>query len=118
MRNQSLRRALIGALLTSIWAALLAAHPTASLAAKATPGTLDPSFAGFTDDGIVCESGLQTISNIALQPDGKTVMVGSTGTANQLGVFRYLPNGRPDPSFDGDGKAIFSNMFEASDVGI
>jgi uncharacterized delta-60 repeat protein len=118
MRKGSLGRALIGALLTTICTALMAAQPTASLAAKAAPGTVDPSFAGFTDDGIVFESGLQTVSGIALQGDGKTVIVGSTGTANQLGVFRYLPNGRPDPSFDGDGKATFSNMFEASDVAI
>jgi uncharacterized delta-60 repeat protein len=118
MRKRSLGRALIGALLTSIYTAVLAAQPTASLAATAPPGTLDTTFAGFTDDGIVFENGLQNISSIAIQPDGNIVVAGSTGTKDQFGVFRYLPAGQLDPSFDGDGKVIFSDLFTARTVAL
>jgi len=82
-------------------------------AAQAAPGDLDTTFAGFTDDGIVSETGMfvynsgyDTTNTMALQPDGKIVTAGRNG-ANQLIVFRYLPNGRRDPAFGGgDGRAV------------
>jgi uncharacterized delta-60 repeat protein len=51
-------------------------------------------------------------ANLALLPDGRFVVVGSTAlrtgsepTETNLGVVRFLPNGARDRSFDGDGKA-------------
>jgi uncharacterized delta-60 repeat protein len=110
MKKHILRSALIVALLATIF--------TSVPAAQAAPGNLDTTFAGFTDDGTVFETGIQTANSVALQPDGKTVVVGSTETSNQLAVFRYLPNGQLDSSFDGDGKAIFPDMFVATDVAL
>jgi uncharacterized delta-60 repeat protein len=118
MRIQLFRRALLGALLASVWAALLAAPAAAAPLAQLAPGALDSTFTGFTDDGIVNPAGLSSARSIALQPDGKIVVVGETATTNELAVFRYLPNGQPDTTFDGDGKAIFPDMFLAGDVAI
>jgi uncharacterized delta-60 repeat protein len=118
MRKQSLRRALIGALLLSICTAMLAAQAPAALAAPAVPGALDTTFAGFTDDGIAFATDMRSINSIALQGDGNLVVVGSTGIDNELGVFRYAPNGRRDISFGSYGKAIFSDLFTATVVAL
>ncbi|HEX9922735.1 MAG TPA: hypothetical protein VGD99_08725, partial [Anaerolineae bacterium] len=95
-----------------LMAALLAAICTALPAAQAAPGDLDKTFAGFTDDGVVIETGMyvynsgyDTTNTMALQPDGKIVTVGRSGA--NLVAFRYLPNGQRDPAFGGgDGKAV------------
>ena len=118
MRKQLFRRALIGALLASIWAALLAAPAAAAPLAQLAPGALDPAFAGFTDDGIVNPAGLANATSIAVQPDGKIVVVGPAVTTDEFAVFRYLPNGQPDTTFDGDGKVSIPNMFTAADVAL
>jgi uncharacterized delta-60 repeat protein len=47
--------------------------------------------------------------DIAIQPDGKIVVVGSTspiGPVSNILVIRYNPNGTLDTTFDGDGKVI------------
>ena len=64
-------------------------------------GTLDP---GFGKKGIVKTSlhcGDEHTSAVAIQPDGKIVVAGSTnnGTANDFAVIRYNENGVLDPSF-------------------
>jgi len=74
-------------------------------------GTMDSNFDG---DGIVISSigspGGDIPQSIKVQNDGKIVVGGYTyqgGTTNQdLFVARFLPNGSPDSSFDGDGKVI------------
>jgi uncharacterized delta-60 repeat protein len=109
---------LLVALLASICTALLAVPAAAAPLAPLALGAPDATFAGFTDDGIVFQSGIQTTGDIALQPDGKIVWVGFTGTTNQLAVFRYLPDGRLDPSFGSNGKASFADIFAASKVAI
>ncbi|HEU5098477.1 MAG TPA: hypothetical protein VFU22_05630 [Roseiflexaceae bacterium] len=86
--------------------------------AQLAPGALDPTFAGFTDDGIVNPAGLANATSIAVQPDGKIVVVGPAATTDEFAVFRYLPNGQPDNTFDGDGKVSISNMFTAADVAL
>lgn len=57
--------------------------------------------------------------SIALQSDGKIVMVGETSNQDGLGfdmtVARYLPNGELDAAFDGDGKAIID--FQGTEEG-
>ena len=77
------------------------------------PGQLDPSFG---DDGKVT---IQTLNDntprlqegMAIQPDGKIVLVGSTvnRTFNRLHdfiVFRLLPNGKLDSSFGENGSVV------------
>jgi uncharacterized delta-60 repeat protein len=67
------------------------------LARYDTGGELDPSFSGdgkqTTDFG-----GREAARGVALQSDGKIVVVGDGGIA------RYNANGSLDPSFSGDGK--------------
>jgi uncharacterized delta-60 repeat protein len=78
-----------------------------------TDGSLDTSFDG---DGIVntdLPGGLETTHGIALQPDGKLVVVGNGGpdggpgggsnSGEQLIVARFNPDGSLDDSFDDDG---------------
>jgi uncharacterized delta-60 repeat protein len=69
-------------------------------------GSLDSSFAGNgrvrTDFG-----GGEDAMDVALQPDGKVVVVGGPGIYGApWAVARYNPNGSLDPSFDGDGKIV------------
>jgi uncharacterized delta-60 repeat protein len=73
-------------------------------------GSLDASFDG--DGKVVTDfnRGVDSSVTMALQPDGKIVVAGSTRTAGavpfDVGVARYNPNGSLDTSFDGDGRAI------------
>lgn len=66
-------------------------------------GSLDPTFDG---DGAVQISFLdytaENIHDIAVQPDGKIVLVGDNTFS--LAIVRLNPNGSLDTSFDGDGK--------------
>jgi uncharacterized delta-60 repeat protein len=65
-------------------------------------GTFD---AGFDGDGAVgIDSGGNEQANaVALQADGKIVVVGSTSVGAQVAVYRLNANGSMDASFDGDG---------------
>lgn len=45
-----------------------------------------------------------------MQPDGKVVVLGDPNGFD-LTVYRYLPNGQPDPSFGSNGKVVHENMF-------
>jgi uncharacterized delta-60 repeat protein len=68
-------------------------------------GSLDT---GFDGDGIVTTSyggGFESAAALALQADGKIVVVGSlkNGTKTEFGVIRYLTNGSLDNSFSSDG---------------
>ena len=71
-----------------------------------TNGTLDTTFSG---DGIVVTnfggSGTDSVNAIAIQSDGKIVVAGNAGLANnaRVGVARYNPNGTLDNTFSGDG---------------
>lgn len=80
-----------------------------ALARYLSTGGLDTSFSG---DGKVktdFNGARDTITDIAIQSDGKIVVAGGAETAPGSGsydfaVARYLSNGAPDPTFDGDGK--------------
>jgi uncharacterized delta-60 repeat protein len=69
-------------------------------------GTLDTSFSG---DGIVVTdfggSGTDSALAVAIQGDGKIVVAGNAGLANnaRVGVARYNANGTLDNTFSGDG---------------
>ncbi len=122
MSRHIVRSALIVALLSIIGLSFPISKATASPAtlptAQAAPGSLDSTFGGFTDDGTVIATGMNYATNVVLQPDGKIVMIGGTDTADQLAVFRYLPNGQLDTSFAGDGTVILPDMFTADAVAL
>src|SRR5262245_50427939 len=62
----------------------------------ATAGTLDPSFGG--DGHVNAFLGVGTFTNaVAVQSDGKTVVVGRAG--NDLGIARFSLDGTLDPTF-------------------
>ncbi|MCC6356634.1 MAG: hypothetical protein IT577_22335 [Verrucomicrobiae bacterium] len=75
--------------------------------APAAPGDLDPMFGtgGMVTTGI--SSGSQDyLYNLALQPDGKIVVVGTSYNSSSIWewvVARYNPNGTLDTTFAGDG---------------
>ena len=92
-------------------------------------GTLDRSF-GFENSGIARrffgDANRSTASAVAIQPDGKIVVVGDVendtfgGPRFSFLVARYLPNGQLDKSFDGDGATSFrlDDFSSATDVAI
>jgi uncharacterized delta-60 repeat protein len=83
-------------------------------------GTLDPTFSG---DGkqTIYFLGSDKAFGVALQSDGKIVVVGSgvdnavTG-ASEGALARYNPNGTLDTSFSGDGTQTTDFLFGAADV--
>jgi uncharacterized delta-60 repeat protein len=78
--------------------------PMAIAAARYNPnGSLDATF-GTAGLLVLPLAQAFTVSDVALQPDGKLVIGGRYGAAD-FGLVRLLPSGAPDPSFDGDGLA-------------
>ena len=85
-------------------------------------GSLDPTFDGggtqttaFRDSNVA--------NAVAIQPNGKIVVVGSTtrdvfGCCEDYALARYNTNGTLDPSFSGDGKQATSIRGRANGVGI
>jgi uncharacterized delta-60 repeat protein len=75
-------------------------------------GAPDPGFG--TGGKIVLQMGdlNDTVEGIALQPDGKIVLTGtSSSTQNPLGemaIARLRPDGMPDTTFDTDGKLVIA----------
>ena len=103
---RSLRTALAGA--------AIAALAWSSQAAAAGPGALDPLFGADggqdgTPDGVVGLSlgaGNERAEAVAVQKDGKIVVVGSsssTGKTRNIVIQRLNPNGSLDKSFGADG---------------
>ncbi len=85
----------------------------AVMAARYNPdGSLDPTF-GTAGQVTVPLAEYFVVRSAALQPDGKLVIGGTA--AGDFGVVRLLPNGAPDPSFDGDG--LVTSDFGASETG-
>jgi uncharacterized delta-60 repeat protein len=76
-------------------------------AARLRPnGSLDPSFSGDGKRSLSVAPDNDFAADLALQQDGRIVLVGeSDGTAN-FGVARLNPNGSPDTSFSGDGRLV------------
>ena len=67
-------------------------------------GTLDPTFGG---TGVVTAG---AGNSVASTPDGKLVIFGPAGSESSptLVLTRLLPDGRPDPSFNGTGQVTVS----------
>jgi uncharacterized delta-60 repeat protein len=69
-------------------------------------GSLDPSFG--SGGTVVTDFGFfegNSLNSTAIQPDGKIVAVGDAAL-NGFAVVRYNPDGSPDVSFGGNGKAL------------
>ena len=76
-----------------------------------TTGALDTSFDG--DGKVIIDMGNYNFANdLAIQPDGKIVVVGGSGVAQSsnyaFAVARLNSDGSLDTSFDGDGRVITS----------
>jgi uncharacterized delta-60 repeat protein len=69
-------------------------------------GTLDPGFANGGTALTWFGRRFQSASAVAITPDGHIVVAGSTsnGITSRSAVARYLPDGRLDRSFGGDGR--------------
>ena len=80
MRKHILSSVLIIALLTIIGPSF-GTTQAAPLAAYPAPGDLDTTFAGFGTAGIVNETALERAKGMAVQPDGKIVVVGYAATS-------------------------------------
>ncbi len=66
-------------------------------------GSNDTSFDGDGEVGVNF-GGTDFGSDLALQPNGKIVVVGQAGSPSAIGVARLSSSGQPDNSFDGDGQ--------------
>ncbi|MER6314999.1 calcium-binding protein [Streptomyces sp. NPDC001581] len=81
-----------------------------AVARYTTDGSLDTSFSG---DGLVLSDlrgdGEDVANGVAVQPDGKIVVVGSSASPDSAGLFtvvRYRSDGSLDTGFDGDGVVL------------
>lgn len=101
-----------GRIIAAGWSIAPAGNVVFALARYLPNGQLDPSFG---NNGLVTTSirGVwDRIFDIALQADGKLVVTGASldpatnPRQDDIVTARYLPDGRLDPSFDGDGIAI------------
>ena len=68
-------------------------------------GSIDTSFGSFGEEQVDF-GGTDTATGVALQPDGKILLEGTTSAVGEgdLAVARLNPNGGLDSSFSGDGK--------------
>jgi uncharacterized delta-60 repeat protein len=78
-------------------------------------GALDRDFG--TDGDVLLNDGAGVIGgSVVVQPDGRIVVGGTlTGANYDAIVYRLNPDGGPDTSFDGDGKATLSFGVSGSD---
>ena len=80
-------------------------------------GTLDRSFSGDGRATLDIGRGDQRATGVAIQPNGKIVVVGSTGASDgsDVLVVRYNTDGSRDPTFTGDGWTTMN--FGSSEIG-
>ena len=109
------RPGILSALRMTLLVAFLLPRPL-----HAAPGDLDPTFGGggkvITDFG-----GDDTLFTLALQPDGKTVVAGSSfvygsGTGGSFALARYNVDGSLDATFGTGGKVITDFRSNGTDV--
>jgi len=70
-------------------------------------GSNDTSFDSDGEVGVNF-GGFDFGNDLALQPDGRIVIVGQAGLNSAIGVTRLSGSGQPDSSFDGDGQRTLS----------
>jgi uncharacterized delta-60 repeat protein len=88
--------------------ALLAVSPSAWAAA----GSLDSTFDGDGRVTLDLGSAQEGAVDVAVQPDGKIVVLGTTGTSGVLA--RYNSTGALDTAFDSDGVLVFSSIYPSA----
>jgi uncharacterized delta-60 repeat protein len=77
-----------------------------ALARLTSDGSLDPTFGGGGTVMTNVTPAYDWANGMALQPDGKIVLVGSVSSGSdngKIGVLRYRSDGSLDPAFGGDG---------------
>jgi uncharacterized delta-60 repeat protein len=94
-----------------------------ALARYTAAGILDTTFGGGDGKVTTHADDLADGRAIAVQPNGKIVVVGLSGVEGDVDmlVLRYLPGGTLDPTFSGDGKLIIDfggNSSSASSVAL
>lgn len=79
-------------------------------------GTRDPSFGGGDGQVEFDNGGEETVHDVALAADGRIVVAGETTLGPSYAtLYRFLPDGSADPSFDGDGAVGFDHgAYEAA----
>jgi uncharacterized delta-60 repeat protein len=80
-------------------------------------GSFDPTFNGNGRLGIDA-GGFDEADVLALQPDGRIVVAGSTSVNAAAAVWRVAPNGSLDPSLDGDGALRLDDGADAFALGL
>ncbi len=76
-----------------------------SAVAMAAAGDLDPTFSGDGKQTTNFSAGSRDEANgVAIQGDGKIVVVGDTDSAQDFALARYNANGTLDATFSGDGR--------------
>ena len=87
-----------------------------SAPAFAAPADLDSSFDGDGKNWVDLAGTNEQTKDVAVQADGKPVVVGQTGVpSQQFYVLRFTTSGALDPTFDGDG--IVTITFPSSTSG-
>src|SRR6185503_18668917 len=81
------------------------------------------SFAGNGTVTTNFSNGVDFANAVAIQADGKIVVVGADDLGSDFAIARFNPDGSPDSSFDGDGKVTTGTVpdggfAEALDVAI
>lgn len=91
---------------------------TFGLARYNPDGTLDPSFGsgGVVETLVFSQQSRASASAVAIQPDGKIVAAGyvTISGGDDFALVRLLPNGAPDPTFSGNGRA-YSDFDDGDD---
>ena len=86
-------------------------------ALQAAPGDLDFTFAGTGKTRVGFGGGDDQARGVAVQADGKTVVIGSStnGSGKDFSLARYNADGTLDPSFGAGGK-ILTTINQISDL--
>ncbi len=71
-------------------------------------GNPDPSFSGDGKRVFDFGGGFAFAAGVAVQDDGRAIVVGGRSSPSQMVLVRFLQNGRLDPSFSGDGRRFVS----------
>ena len=85
-----------------------------SLSSDAAVWRLNPDGSpdnSFHNDGIrnLTFGGVEALTDVAIQPDGKIVVAGQTNIEQNAAVWRLNPDGTPDNSFDNDGRRAINS---------
>jgi uncharacterized delta-60 repeat protein len=80
----------------------------------ATVGAPDPSF-GTSGQVVADFGGTESAAGVVVQPNGKVVVVGTSGATNDIVLARYNPDGTPDATFGG-GTGTFTFGFGGTDT--